>query len=248
MILSRITKAVREQNWFAVAIEFVIVIAGVVIGFQISAWASERQAEAARAATLDRLHDESEQAVAYHQGFVEMHQRFNAERTEAIERLIANDWADADVEAMTEGITSIGILPASNPPRTVYDELVSTGQFAEIGSPELRNAISNYYSRLTFLQGQIQYIRSVSDEPADWRRDDVTVEFAPGTARERRYVLDFESLSNDPDFIEGMLVGNNTQRALTGWTESTLHAAQDMCDAIAETTGRPCVTEVEDIE
>lgn len=30
MILGRITKAIREQNWFAVVLEFVIVIAGVV--------------------------------------------------------------------------------------------------------------------------------------------------------------------------------------------------------------------------
>lgn len=44
MILSRISTAVREQNWLAVTIEFVIVIAGVVIGFQISA-ASERARE-----------------------------------------------------------------------------------------------------------------------------------------------------------------------------------------------------------
>jgi len=37
MILSRISRAVREQNWFAVVLEFVIVIAGVVIGFQVTA-------------------------------------------------------------------------------------------------------------------------------------------------------------------------------------------------------------------
>ena len=41
MILQNITKAIREQNWFAVVLEFVIVIAGVVIGFQITGWAGE---------------------------------------------------------------------------------------------------------------------------------------------------------------------------------------------------------------
>jgi hypothetical protein len=44
MILARISKAIREQNWFAVTLEFVIVIAGVVIGFQISS-ANERARE-----------------------------------------------------------------------------------------------------------------------------------------------------------------------------------------------------------
>ena len=42
MILARITRAVRAHNWFAVALEFVFVIAGVVIGFQVTAWNGER--------------------------------------------------------------------------------------------------------------------------------------------------------------------------------------------------------------
>jgi hypothetical protein len=44
MILSRLKHALREQNWFAVVLEIVIVVLGVVIGFQITAW-SERQAD-----------------------------------------------------------------------------------------------------------------------------------------------------------------------------------------------------------
>lgn len=42
MILSRITHALRTQNWFALALEFVIIIAGVVIGFQVNAWSAGR--------------------------------------------------------------------------------------------------------------------------------------------------------------------------------------------------------------
>ncbi|WP_412069193.1 hypothetical protein [Rubrivirga sp. IMCC43871] len=41
-ILGRLSQAVREQNWFAVALEVVIVIVGVVIGFQVTAWGQER--------------------------------------------------------------------------------------------------------------------------------------------------------------------------------------------------------------
>ena len=42
-ILGRLTKAVREQNWFAVALELVIVVVGVVIGFQVTAWGQTQQ-------------------------------------------------------------------------------------------------------------------------------------------------------------------------------------------------------------
>jgi len=51
MILQSLSKAIREQNWFAVALEFVIVVAGVVIGFQLSQLA-QTQAEERRAEEL----------------------------------------------------------------------------------------------------------------------------------------------------------------------------------------------------
>jgi hypothetical protein len=36
MILRRITQHVKDQNWFAVALDFVIVVVGILIAFQIT--------------------------------------------------------------------------------------------------------------------------------------------------------------------------------------------------------------------
>ena len=44
MLLRRITEHVRHQNWFAVWIDFAIVVVGVFIGIQVSNW-NERQAD-----------------------------------------------------------------------------------------------------------------------------------------------------------------------------------------------------------
>lgn len=52
-ILGRLAAAVREQNWFAVGLEVAIVVLGVVIGFQVTAWGNER-AERAREQVLLR--------------------------------------------------------------------------------------------------------------------------------------------------------------------------------------------------
>jgi len=38
MILRRITEHVKDQNWFAVGIDFFIVVVGVFIGIQVSNW------------------------------------------------------------------------------------------------------------------------------------------------------------------------------------------------------------------
>ena len=54
MILRRITEHVKTQNWFAVALDFVIVVAGVFIGIQVSNW---NQARADRAREHELLVD-----------------------------------------------------------------------------------------------------------------------------------------------------------------------------------------------
>lgn len=240
MILARLTRAIRDQNWLAVAIEFIIVMLGVVIGFQVTQWANDRALDQRREAALDRLHGEAEQVVAYHQSLLDVHERLNALRTEAIERLIANDWADANRADMAQGLNSVGILPAAFPPRTVYDELINAGEFASIGSPELRTAISAYYAQLTFLQGQIDYVRGRVDDPLQVGQPGAHIVYVPGTERERRWQFDFDTLSQDEIFLQRLLLGNNSQRAVTGWTRDVLGAALTMCEALAETTGRPC--------
>lgn len=43
MILRRVIAHVKAQNWFAVAIDFVIVVLGVFIGIQVANWNAARQ-------------------------------------------------------------------------------------------------------------------------------------------------------------------------------------------------------------
>ena len=43
MLLRRITQHVKEQNWFAVFLDFFIVVAGILIAFQITNWNERRQ-------------------------------------------------------------------------------------------------------------------------------------------------------------------------------------------------------------
>ena len=46
MLLRRVTKHIKEQNWFAVGIDFVIVVIGVFIGIQVANWNDVRQQRA----------------------------------------------------------------------------------------------------------------------------------------------------------------------------------------------------------
>ncbi len=42
MILRRVAQHVKDQNWTAIGTDFLIVVTGVVIGFQVTAWGQAR--------------------------------------------------------------------------------------------------------------------------------------------------------------------------------------------------------------
>ena len=240
MLLRRVIEHVKTQNWTAIAIDFVIVVTGVFIGIQVANYNEERKLAKQREATVERLHDEAEAIIGYFQPMLWWYDTLNSARSEAIGRMVDNDWAGADLDQMRQGISSITLYPSATPPRSTYDEVISTGLFAELGDPALRKAISDYYSELEFLNGQIDYFRGRRDVPPVWVHPAITLEFAPGTDRERSYVIDFDAISNDTDFIESIIAGNNSIRAIAGWWRDSSELAEAMCAETARISGKPC--------
>ena len=55
MILSRITEHFKEQNWFAVGLDFLIVVIGILLAFQITEWAGARSDRAREAQIIGDL-------------------------------------------------------------------------------------------------------------------------------------------------------------------------------------------------
>jgi endonuclease III-like uncharacterized protein len=56
MILRSLTKHIKDQNWFAVGLDFVIVVTGILIAFQITNWSESRKNN-----ELEEKHQRSEQ-------------------------------------------------------------------------------------------------------------------------------------------------------------------------------------------
>jgi hypothetical protein len=58
MLLRRVTDHIKQQNWFAVFIDFLIVVVGILIAFQITNWADRRADIRALDTALKLLQDE----------------------------------------------------------------------------------------------------------------------------------------------------------------------------------------------
>ena len=70
MILRRITQHVKEQNWFAVFLDFFIVVVGILIAFQITNWNEARLDSQRERVILERLHHDFQRIVSWGEGIM----------------------------------------------------------------------------------------------------------------------------------------------------------------------------------
>jgi hypothetical protein len=63
MILRRVIKHVRNQEWIAIFIDFLIVVVGVFVGLQVQQWSTERTADTNEIKLLGELRTELENSI-----------------------------------------------------------------------------------------------------------------------------------------------------------------------------------------
>ena len=144
MILRRISENVRSQNWFAVAIEFIIVVVGVFMGLQVQDWNDARKARIEEHGLLSRLHVETlELLEKQREELMGLHERagvlmgvnpvlFSQEPLRAISNLEC------------EHIGASHVFRRSPDELPVLDEMLSTGRFDVLQDEDIKEHLRDY--------------------------------------------------------------------------------------------------------
>lgn len=238
--LARIAQAVREQNWAAVAIEIVIVVFGVVVGFQITAWGQARQAAADEEQALRRLAAESESIVDYLGQII----AFNGARLRRLEADIGV-LLDDSATAFSDSTEGAGLLqafryPAVAPPRSVYDELTGSGRFGDLSSPDVRQAVAAYYAELDFIESQLPFFRQGIGRPYQVLGDGARLVYEPSLPFRVWTEMDLNRLRADPVVERAVLSGLRDQMVFQHYRRGAFEAAVAMCERLAEAVGEVC--------
>jgi hypothetical protein len=144
VLLRRIKHHVVNENWFAVFVDFVIVVVGVYVGIEVSNWNEERQDDARAQYYLERIRAD-----------------LSDDRTEATRRqLFWNQvvrYGEAAIAHAENGTSQVYPYAAVS---TTYDELKAAGELRLISEPELRTRLADYYVSATSLQAEhlFQYL------------------------------------------------------------------------------------------
>ena len=149
MILRRLTQSLKEQNWTAIWIEFILLVTGVFLGIQVSNWNAERVAEDQSLVFTQRLRADLK-IEAWNYEYMTRYYR----------EVLANaEMALAEMEGQTELPNERFLVAAyratqDNSPnrrRATFDELRATGNLVLIHDPTLLTAASFVYAPNTVL-------------------------------------------------------------------------------------------------
>jgi len=146
MILRRVIGHFRQQEWTAIAIDFVIVVVGVFIGIQVSNWNETRVLRERERTHLEQLLIDLESDRDTGERGVAAANRIDDAATAVLAVLEGAPQAVAISDAdLMRFLLEAGYayLPQGNP--TTYNEMISTGALGLLQSVELKRALGEYY-------------------------------------------------------------------------------------------------------
>lgn len=140
MLLRSLTKHVRDQNWFAVALDFFIVVLGILLAFQITNWSEARSDRAQEQQIIERLYTDFEKLGRDASTSVELMEPI-VDEIEPIKQLIINGSNKTDLQRLQEFYDSSFGFPSVVGLSDAYEQLVSSGDMNLLLNDELRSAL-----------------------------------------------------------------------------------------------------------
>ncbi len=148
MILKRLSINFKKQDWFSVAVELCIVILGIYLGFQVTAWHSNQQAKVAESRLLMRLGEDLSNLQSQN---TKVSERLD-EQLKKVELALeftrnADSW-QSDHITWRKYLRPVMGYPDPVAELPVYEEIVATAQLSSIQNQSFRTALTRFAHQL----------------------------------------------------------------------------------------------------
>ena len=148
MLLRRISKHVRAQNWFAVALDFIIVVIGVFIGIQVANWDNVRSDEHNYQNAMVRLAEENFDTLDQ---LEEFRPAVEERLTEVQAAILVLQTCETDGTAEATLNHGLNIIRGSSTPQAAtlaLDQLVNDGSLLARQNTTIRTHLREYHEQL----------------------------------------------------------------------------------------------------
>ena len=145
MLLRRFMSHVQSANWFAVFLDFVVVVVGLFIGLQIDTWWETQRESRLEGAYLREIREDFElnrinldNSIASLESIVRS--------VLALHEAAIADTSSMSVSELNEEFTAISSMPTFIPVDRAFTNLTGSGDLRLIQSRPLKNALADYYA------------------------------------------------------------------------------------------------------
>ena len=143
MILRGLSQSLKQQNWTAIWIEFILLVTGVFLGIQVSNWNQERELAQKAAVFTDRLREDLRVEVWRYEALNLYYLDVTANVQKTVDALESRTpLSNEDLLVAAYRATQYSEFIQY---RSTYDELTSTGNIALIRDLKLRKMATEIY-------------------------------------------------------------------------------------------------------
>jgi hypothetical protein len=163
VIIQRLAGALREQNWFTVVLEVMIVVVGIFIGLQVDGWNEGRKKQQNIEAQLLRIADDAAVLVAETDRLIVNFDNRIARAQIALEVLDGTPLTEANILALERALEESYQLNEVEIDLPGLDTLMNTGDINQVADANARNALLALTNKWRSRKTVIGHIRSLLD-------------------------------------------------------------------------------------
>jgi hypothetical protein len=240
MVLRRLASALRRQDWATVLIEFMIVVAGILVGLQIDDWNRQRVELREDENLLNEMYFETQGSIEYQQFFID---RINDWLNNSA--LVITAIEDRTLSAVSDGqvlfaIESLNYQPPLRPPIRVLELYDRQGGFKELDVPVIERAIAGYSGELQFARDALSMDVAVKPDLGLIARNALLPALDETETLGVRYSVDRSALLETEGLLLAMYEAYKLQKVeVENHRQDLLAATKRTCDKIASWLERP---------
>ena len=164
MLLRRVAKHAKAQDWFAVALDLLIVVVGVFIGIEVANWNSARQDHQDERRYYRQLLVDLRTDLESFRDTEKLADRYDDAAQLALDRLNGKAPPEVSRGRMATAIHYGGFIYIPRASRGTYDELVSTGNLRLLRNTDLKSQIARYYGTFDAIRQWDSLLRDQQSE------------------------------------------------------------------------------------
>lgn len=155
MILRRFTQHLKDQNWFAVGLDVIVVIVGIFLGMQVTEWNDKQKLRSEEVYFLQRLKQEVSENIERVSTGIEMRgSRLDNLRSD-LDYLSGKPVKWTEDQAWCNGILSSHIYINFSSPIPALQELTATGKLYSLSNANLRQELASHIALTDYMQGAV---------------------------------------------------------------------------------------------